>query len=589
MEPVLVGRCAGWWSRGRSGRAVLLCPALGREGEFAHRSWRRIAQSLSDAGHTVLCFSYRGEGDSGDLADNEDSVRAWVDDVKAAIAWLKSQAPREDLVIVGLRFGCLAAAAAAAEIGDIDGLAMIDPVVSGRAYRRHLVMIAKLTQRDPIVGGAISVSGIDLNAPALASLEKLEPFKDAVPLPERILLITPQGAQPDKVLAQRLDDPALAVERADFPDYANFLVDADFSVMPPSIVELIGRWVGEAAPEAPEEAPSGSEPWLGACSLPTPGATETLQFLPGPSPLFGVVCQADAAVPGDPAVVLVNTGSTSHVGTGRLWVALARQLALRGLTSLRFDVAGVGDSPDRPGQRPPIEHLSDGFADVTAALDHLQKLGHDRFVLVGFCRGAQLAFNIAQRDPRVVGQFLIGTPELFWTDRPAHRVATQTWRYLRLVRDPQNWRMTFTGRMTPLRLVKAIVRIAMRTSFTPVARVRAWFVARSVRAVTQGRVQTWMFFGDEDEFIKDLEEYFATPRTEFERLLGVKSVFMAQTAHLFVRKTDRERLIEALIERLQPANSLADRLSCNLSAHIEPARIKAELPSRSAPAAGRAG
>ncbi|MFP2897131.1 hypothetical protein [Corallococcus sp. 4LFB] len=68
--------------------------------------------------------------------------------------------------------------------------------------------------------------------------------------------------------------------------------------------------------------------------------------------LVGILTEPDPAkvLPEAPAVVLSNVGLNHHVGPYRLWVELARQLAGRGITTLRFDLSGLGDSrPRREG------------------------------------------------------------------------------------------------------------------------------------------------------------------------------------------------------------------------------------------------
>jgi len=108
--------------------------------------------------------------------------------------------------------------------------------------------------------------------------------------------------------------------------------------------------------------------------------------------LVGVLTDADHAdKPGLPAVVFLNAGMLHRVGPNRLHVRLARNLARRGFTSLRFDRSGVGDSPARTDGLP----LRDAaLGDVRDALDFLAaERGASSFILVGLCSGADLAFG----------------------------------------------------------------------------------------------------------------------------------------------------------------------------------------------------
>ncbi len=121
--------------------------------------------------------------------------------------------------------------------------------------------------------------------------------------------------------------------------------------------------------------------------------------------LLGIITQPDAPRPNLPAVVLLNAGLLHRVGPSRLNVELARSLAARGLTALRFDMAGVGDSELQVGGMLDIERSRQ---DVIEAVDALASAtGIDEFVVIGLCTGAYNAFRAALVDERIVGTVLI--------------------------------------------------------------------------------------------------------------------------------------------------------------------------------------
>lgn len=122
--------------------------------------------------------------------------------------------------------------------------------------------------------------------------------------------------------------------------------------------------------------------------------------------LVGVLTKADDESDASrPIVVFLNAGMVHRVGPNRLHVRLARELAARGFTSLRFDLSGIGDSPARTDG----SSLHDaGLRDVRDALGFVaNEHGASTFVLVGLCSGADLAFRAALTDERVVGGVLI--------------------------------------------------------------------------------------------------------------------------------------------------------------------------------------
>lgn len=119
--------------------------------------------------------------------------------------------------------------------------------------------------------------------------------------------------------------------------------------------------------------------------------------------LVGVLCEptGDVRRAGAPCVVLLNSGLLHRVGAHRLHVKLARALSQLGVTTLRFDFSGLGDSDVRKDSLP---FEQSGPLEVREAMDFLAgKAGATHFVLVGLCSGADMAFSAACTDDRVVG------------------------------------------------------------------------------------------------------------------------------------------------------------------------------------------
>ncbi len=117
-----------------------------------------------------------------------------------------------------------------------------------------------------------------------------------------------------------------------------------------------------------------------------------------------------------PAVLLVNSGILHRVGACRFHVRLARRLAEEGVTALRFDFSGIGDSEVR---RDDLAFERSAVAELREAMDQLTGSKHARsFAVIGLCSGADMAFAVALEDPRVVGigvldPFAYRTPRYF--------------------------------------------------------------------------------------------------------------------------------------------------------------------------------
>ena len=81
-----------------------------------------------------------------------------------------------------------------------------------------------------------------------------------------------------------------------------------------------------------------------------------------------------------PLFVFLNAGLLHRVGPYRLHVRLGRELAQMGFSSLRVDLAGVGDSPPRAGLSTQ-QSVAEDFAEIVAGLN--SRLGRLPLVLVG--------------------------------------------------------------------------------------------------------------------------------------------------------------------------------------------------------------
>lgn len=114
--------------------------------------------------------------------------------------------------------------------------------------------------------------------------------------------------------------------------------------------------------------------------------------------LSGVTLQ----VPGDVAVLLFNAGIVHRIGAHRLNVKIARALAAEGVSSLRFDLSGLGDSAPGPASQGFEDQAVD---DICAAIDQIQE--KKRIYAIGMCSGADNAYRAAAADERLSGAILL--------------------------------------------------------------------------------------------------------------------------------------------------------------------------------------
>lgn len=179
------------------------------------------------------------------------------------------------------------------------------------------------------------------------------------------------------------------------------------------------------------------------------------QFGPEKS-LVGIVVNPVGPVDeSDLAVVILNTGTIHRVGHHRMYVSMSRKLARAGVTVLRFDFSGLGDSSPHSSEQP---LLQSNFGDIGAALDWLQTTRRiQRVVLVGLCSGADHAILYGFSDQRVVGLVLID-PYI----PPTTRYFIDY--FYRRLRDVRSWK---DFRLHKSKLIRRIVERVLRREGGP--------------------------------------------------------------------------------------------------------------------------
>jgi pimeloyl-ACP methyl ester carboxylesterase len=110
---------------------VLLCYPAPQEYMFAHRAFRRLAETLAQRGYPVLRFDYTGTGDSASDLDAA-TLAGWRHDILTAGDELAEIAGVDQMSIVGMRLGAALAATVSAEGRRFRDVVLWDPIVRGR-------------------------------------------------------------------------------------------------------------------------------------------------------------------------------------------------------------------------------------------------------------------------------------------------------------------------------------------------------------------------------------------------------------------------------------------------------------------------
>ncbi|MDO9435793.1 alpha/beta fold hydrolase [Hydrogenophaga sp.] len=135
---------------------------------------------------------------------------------------------------------------------------------------------------------------------------------------------------------------------------------------------------------------------------------ETTELFGEAENLFGMLAVPTGARLGDFGCLVLNTGVNHRIGPHRINVKTARRLAGAGIPTLRFDLAGIGDSS---AARSRHDFRTQAVEDMKSALDHLEsRHGLRRFLVFGICSGAENALAVALADPRVRGVLTFDGP-----------------------------------------------------------------------------------------------------------------------------------------------------------------------------------
>lgn len=566
MTPVVFEGCFGWLHPAAGNRGVVLCAPHGYEELCVHRQWAALAERLAAAGLPTLRFDYRGTGDSAGHDEEPQRLRAWIDSVRDAVRWMRTQVGVTEVALVGLRLGGALAALAAKELRDVDMLALLAPVESGRAYTRELKALAAFSPRpddapapDPQTADDIEAGGFVITAETAAALKRIDLRQlDRLPA-RRVLLLDPSEAPAESRLGRHL--ASLGADVAPFTGFEDFIQEVHYGQRTPEAAfAALTDWLRQGAPAA-----AAAHTPRSPCRLVMPEATETPVFFGEGARLFGVCCQprADVADASAPAVIFINTGHHHHIGVNRMAVSLGRRLAAQGITSLRIDIAGLGDSPAWPGRVENTLYDKASCADVRAAIDCLEAQGHREFVLIGLCSGAYLAFHTAVQDTRVSSQVMVNLQRFIWRDGDTLAVTTRTSakmagdlgsELMGAFRKPQLLRRLLRGGRKEWGTAWALLRRAGELAGTYAGRLFRVEreVARSFRLLSQVGTDTVLVYSGGDGGLVELEVH--NLRREGARLAGhdhVQVEIITGADHTLTLRPARESLARIIETHLR--------------------------------------
>jgi pimeloyl-ACP methyl ester carboxylesterase len=400
--------------------AVLFASPWGYEDMCVRKFWRVLAETLSAAGIASLRFDYQGTGDALDFDGPDAGLAVWLSDLASAGEALRDLTGVKEIVVIGHGIGASLAQQCFADAEGVRGLALLAPVLSGRAYVREMSIWAQMIEEAPAKeGGSLVFGGIALPEPLVADIRKISLTQVSRSRVQHYFLASRGTLSNESSLSVYVRSLGAKVKHAAYEEYDALVHDLSTSRPPERMVAAVLDWVKEVSrpsvslKASPKPAARLRDPRLSA-KLEGEDFVETpIRFGDGDR-LYGILCEPRDGTRSGATVIMLSTAYERASGWGRITTLAAREFAAKGIASLRFDPANVADSPALAGAPPQIIYSEAQHQDADAAISFIESRGLGPTILTGRCSGAYLAFRTAARDARVKGMVVVNAYTLFW-------------------------------------------------------------------------------------------------------------------------------------------------------------------------------
>lgn len=574
--PVTFETFGGFYYEGRrklpGRKAVLLLAPIGFEEMCARTTWRSLAEAISAAGHTCLRFDYPGTADAIDTQVPPDGLSDWRDAARTAARFLTESNPDAELVLVGQGFGASLAAELGRDLPRVAAAVLMAPIVKGRSYLRELQAWTRvLTERigirpDPHDENGYSVAGFPLAAPRAAAIKAIDLTQATQAPAAKILLVERGRATGDSPLKKHLSDLGADVSAIHYEGYELILTDPTQAEPPLETLGRITGWIDGL----PQRATTAGSRAIAIATVPAPTqamagshfAELPLRFGPD-NRLFGVLCRP-TGLETSAIAVLANSGRDYHIGWGRASVEQARALARRGIASLRFDAAGIGDSPAPQDVAHEVIYSAEQIANVRHAIDYVETLGAGPVMLVGRCSGAYAAFNAAAQDPRVRSAVIVNIERFVWDPRES---VAEALRYAH--RSIGDFGSTLLSKRGLNRLLSGELRVKAAATYVSHRLIRQIGlrlgrlfpgltaegklhseVHRRFQELESRGVRVALVFSTGDLGLKEFKTYMGEAGERLRRYKRASVTMIPDADHNFTHSGARARLTEALCDLL---------------------------------------
>jgi alpha-beta hydrolase superfamily lysophospholipase len=410
-------------------RVALLCPSIGSERMRGERGFRVLADRLAARGVSTLRLDYPATGNStGDAIGGReaapDLVERWCMSIADAAEHARHIVPDAEVVLVGRRLGALLVLKASRSMsGIVKRCVLWDPPPSGRSFVRELRLresarfdhryADELAREHPGIG--LQWEGHRFDRRTVDAIERLT-LNDSGSTAELVDVV---ANDPDRAVAslrQASGSGSVSVTGHRVADAAFDWSVYDGPSLPEECLAVIERRVTEDAP-APidDDLPVNCHPALTEVrhGYDRGIREELVRFGPGES-MFGVRTSRIAGGAPMTAALILPTGIEPSSGYGDMWARFARRAAEQGVTTLRMDWRGNGESLPYADGAENVSYGARRTEDVAQGIAWLRaRFPGASIAVVGLCSGGYYAVHAAAAGVDA-DRIIAINPQLYW-------------------------------------------------------------------------------------------------------------------------------------------------------------------------------
>lgn len=519
MVPVVVGKAFCWFHDAPGDVGVVICPGLGRDLRHAYRTLYLMAEMLAGEGYPVLRLQYSNTGNSDDEY-NADYFEVCLKNVRDAFDWMKAKGIVKT-VLFGFRFGALLIANL--EDRRAQACIAVQPVTSGRKYLREL-QVANGLHGFPNPGAGQVWENEDLC---------LRP-EDRISIAQRAgsigrshdpLTLTVSGDGPEGSLpsSEMNVEGAADVSFIKSTFYNAIMESYEDVKIPTQELAEICAWLKRNLPSSARQ--HEGEAVDGAVLHGATWREYAVEVVSKPA-MRGMLCEpAGLKRSSSTALIIGNLGWDPQFGMGRFNVQLARRLASEGVSVLRIDYLGLGDSDDLPAGQRNLIYATPRDREFKAAIDWMEARGFTNIGLAGHCSGAFYAFQAALKDKRVKFAFLVNVVCLKWSFQGSYA------EYLR----------------SAGKRFDDYVKYAMRALKYWPARIMPH---KPMRSLAQRGAKIWFISGENDLTRRDVEHLFRPRRNRTKTYENIKFLEVPKVDHMLSTEEMRCSVVSSIAAEL---------------------------------------